>query len=69
MKKMYLKIAVTAIVACLLFTACRCTKTAKTPEQKVSMDRGVQMDKEECEELALKETKNWRESGNGVSPK
>jgi hypothetical protein len=29
----------------------------------------VKLEKEECEELALKESKAWRASGNGVSPK
>ncbi|MDR2652996.1 MAG: hypothetical protein LBC68_11925 [Prevotellaceae bacterium] len=66
---MYLKIAFVAIVASLLFTACGSSKKAKTPEQKAALDRGVQMNREECEELALKDVKAWRESGNGVSPK
>jgi hypothetical protein len=42
---------------------------AKTPEQKAAADRGVKLDKEACEELALKESKNWRAAGNGVSAK
>jgi hypothetical protein len=69
MKANFLKLAVMAILAGAIVTSCGSKKVAKTPEQKVAMDRGVQVDKEECEELALKETKNWRESGNGVSPK
>jgi hypothetical protein len=69
MTKMYLKLALVAIVAGALFTACGSSKKAKTPEQKAAVDRGVKLDKEGCEELALKESKNWRASGNGVSPK
>jgi hypothetical protein len=69
MKKNYLKLALVAIVAGALFTACGRAKTAKTPEQKNAMNRGVKLEKEECEELAMKESKNWRASGNGVSPK
>jgi hypothetical protein len=69
MKKIYLNLALVAIVAGLLCSACGSSKKAKTPEQKIAMDRGVKMDKEECEELALKASKTWRASGNGVSDK
>jgi hypothetical protein len=69
MKTNYFKPALVAIVAGLLLSACGSSKKAKTPEQKIAMDRGVQLNKEECEQLALKDTKGWRESGNGVSPK
>jgi hypothetical protein len=69
MKTNYLKLALVAIVAGALFTACGSSKKAKTPEQKAAVERGVKLDKERCEELALKESKNWRASGNGVSPK
>ncbi|MDR1985260.1 MAG: hypothetical protein LBQ28_10650 [Prevotellaceae bacterium] len=69
MTKNYLRFALVAIVASLLFTACGSSKKAKTPEQKSAMNRGVIMEKEECEQLALKEVKGWRESGNGVSDK
>ncbi|MDR1582808.1 MAG: hypothetical protein LBS55_06050 [Prevotellaceae bacterium] len=37
--------------------------------QKLAADRGVKLEKEECEELAMRESKNWRASGNSVSPK
>jgi hypothetical protein len=69
MKTNYLKLTLVAIVAGALFAACGSAKTAKTPEQKAAMNRGVKLEKEECEELAMKESKNWRASGNGVSPK
>jgi hypothetical protein len=69
MKTNYLKLAVMAIVAGAFITACGGEKTAKTPEQKSATNRGVKLEKEECEELALQESKNWRASGNGVSPK
>jgi hypothetical protein len=68
MKRNYLKFALVAIVAGALFTACGSTKTARTPEQKTAMNKGVKSEKEECEQLALQESKNWRASGNGVSP-
>jgi hypothetical protein len=74
MKTNYLKLALVAIVAGALFTACGSSKTgssktAKMPEQKAAANRGVKLDKEECEELAVQESKNWRAAGNGVSPK
>ena len=69
MKKNYLKLALVAIVAGALFSACGSSKTAKTPEQKAAANRGVKLEKEECEELAMRESKNWRASGNGVSAK
>ena len=69
MKTNYLKLVLVAIVAGALFSACGSSKTAKTPEQKAAMNRGVKLDKEECEALAMKESKNWRASGNGVSAK
>ncbi|MDR2291963.1 MAG: hypothetical protein LBE11_00635 [Prevotellaceae bacterium] len=69
MTKMYLKITLAVIVASLFITACRSAKTAKTPEQKNAMDRGVLMSSEQCQELAREKVKSWREWGNGVSPK
>ncbi|MDR0970973.1 MAG: hypothetical protein LBM25_01135 [Bacteroidales bacterium] len=44
-------------------------KKPKTDAQEVSANRGLKLQKEECEELALKATDNLRESGNGVSAK
>jgi Ni,Fe-hydrogenase maturation factor len=65
----YLKLAVMAIIAGVMVTACgSSSKVAKTPEQKASLSRGVKQDKEECEQAALQESKGWRASGNGVSP-
>jgi hypothetical protein len=69
MKTNYLKLAVMAIVASAVLSACGSSKVAKTPEQKAAFDRGVKLDKEECEELAMKESKAWRAAGNGVSAK
>jgi uncharacterized protein YceK len=69
MKTNYLKLVLVAIVAGALFSACGSSKTAKTPEQKAAANRGVKLEKEECEELAMRESKNWRASGNGVSAK
>ena len=65
----YLKLAVMAMLASVLFTACGSSNKAKTPAQKVAADRGVKLDKEECEELAMKSSKTWRATGNGTSPK
>ncbi|MDR2362509.1 MAG: hypothetical protein LBD91_07250 [Prevotellaceae bacterium] len=69
MKRNYLKHALVAIIAGVIVSSCGSTKTAKTLEQKAAIERGVKLDKEECEELALKASKDWRASGNGVSPK
>jgi hypothetical protein len=68
MKKI-LKFAVIAMVASVVFSACGSSKVAKTPEQKAAANRGMKLDKEECEELAMRESKNWRAAGNGVSAK
>ncbi|MDR0667439.1 MAG: hypothetical protein LBF90_02325 [Prevotellaceae bacterium] len=67
--KIYLKFFLLAIVTSALLSACGSTKMAKTPEQKVATNRGVKLEKEECEELALKESENWRASGVGMSAK
>jgi hypothetical protein len=69
MKKNYFKPVLVAIIAGLMLSACGSSKKATTPQQKQAASRGVQLDKEECEELALKESKTWRASGNGVSVK
>jgi hypothetical protein len=62
-------IAAMAIAASVLVSSCGTSNVAKTPQQKASAARGVQLEKEECEELALKESKGWRSSGNGASAK
>jgi hypothetical protein len=69
MKRNYLKFAVMAIIAGVIVSSCGSSKTAKTPEQKAAANRGVKLEKEECEELAMQESKSWRASGNGTSPK
>jgi hypothetical protein len=79
MKKILL-FAATAAFAGLSMSGCGGTKTVATgynPEQKApttaaqaqSAKRGLKLEKEECEELALEATDNLRESGNGVSDK
>jgi hypothetical protein len=69
MKTNYLKLAVMAIVAGAILSSCGSSNVAKTPEQKAAANRGVKLDKEECEELAMRESKNWRAAGNGASAK
>jgi hypothetical protein len=70
MEQNYLKLALVVIVAGVLATSCGSSKqVARTPEQKAAFNRGVKLEREECEELAMKETKNWRAAGNGVSPR
>ncbi len=66
MRKIYFVFALAAMVGSVTVTSCR---TKKTVEQGVAMDRGKKQSKEECEELALKDVKELRASGNGVSPK
>jgi hypothetical protein len=73
MKQNYLKLAVVAsmvILAGVLATSCGSSKkVAKTPEQKAAVKIGVKVEREECEELAIKESKNWRAFGIGTSLK
>jgi hypothetical protein len=69
MKTNYLNFAVAAIIAGVVASSCGSTKMAKTPEQKSAANRGVKLEKEECEQTALQEGKGWRASGNGVSLK
>jgi hypothetical protein len=69
MKTNYLKLALMAIVAGAVLSACGSSNVAKTPEQKAAANRGVKLEKEECEELAIQESKNWRAAGNGTSAK
>jgi hypothetical protein len=64
MKTNYLKLAVMAIVAGAVLSACGSSNVAKTPEQKAAANRGVKLDKEECEELAIQESKRASGIGN-----
>jgi len=64
-----MKIAVMAMAAGVLFTACGSTNKATTPAQKSASARGAKLEKEECEEKAMESVKAWRASGNGTSPK
>lgn len=44
-------------------------KEPVTVEQKQAANRGVKLQKEECESMALEDVKNLREAGQGISPK
>jgi hypothetical protein len=48
-------------------SSCGSSKVAKTPQQKAAIDRGVKMEKEECEQLALKESRRTSGIGNSQS--
>jgi hypothetical protein len=65
MKKI-LFFAAMAVFAGVMMTGCKSSKQiAKTPQQKAAIGRGVKLDKEECEELAIEKPK--RASGIGYS--
>ncbi|MDR1198202.1 MAG: hypothetical protein LBK94_04215 [Prevotellaceae bacterium] len=51
-----------AITVCVIMSSCGSSKAAKTPQQKAAIDRGVKMEKEECEQLALKDSRRASES-------
>ncbi|MDR1865604.1 MAG: hypothetical protein LBR08_08535 [Bacteroidales bacterium] len=68
MKKVVIYAAMAAMIvtAGVSFTGCKGTKqVATTSQQKAALGRGVKMEKEECEEMAMKATK--RASGIGSS--
>jgi hypothetical protein len=44
-------------------------KKPSTEAQATAANRGLKLQKEECEDLALEETSSLRESGNGISDK
>ncbi len=79
MKTNLLKIIVMVAVVAIATTGCKSSKqtTGYNPEQKAptttaqqqSANRGVKLQKEECEEMALEESKNLRESGNAIGDK
>jgi hypothetical protein len=80
MKTNFLKIAAMAALAVLVMTGCKSSKQVSTGyannqkepstvAQQQAANRGLKLQKEECEELALEEVKNLREAGNGVSDK
>ncbi|GHT14027.1 hypothetical protein AGMMS4956_11120 [Bacteroidia bacterium] len=69
MKKQYLKFALVAVTAGVIATSCGSGSKMTTPQQKQSANRGAKLEKEECEALSMKDSKNWRASGNGVSTK
>lgn len=78
MKRIF-TIAATAAIAGLVGTGCGGTKQAayqqpqqtqpNTVQQAQAANRGMKLDKEECEEKALEESANLREAGNGISDK
>jgi hypothetical protein len=66
------------IAVCVMMTGCRGGKKASsgyayeqkkpsTEAQAAAANRGLKVQKEECEEMALEETASLRESGNGIS--
>ncbi|MDR2563796.1 MAG: hypothetical protein LBC98_07620 [Prevotellaceae bacterium] len=80
MKSKFLKIA--SLIACVALVASSCGNSKKASsgyaavqtkpaneEQKQAANRGLKLQKEECEELALEQVTNLREAGNGISPK
>ncbi|MDR1122214.1 MAG: hypothetical protein LBM08_15070 [Dysgonamonadaceae bacterium] len=81
MKTNFLKMVAMATFTVLVMTGCKSSnqasngyvsnqKTPSTVEQRQAANRGLKVQKEECEELALEmDVKNLRESGNGVSDK
>lgn len=80
MKRIFL-FAATAACTGLMMTGCGGAKQLSTTgynteqkapvtaEQSKAANRGLRLDKEECEEKALEETANLREAGNAVSDK
>jgi hypothetical protein len=68
MKKNYVKFALVAMVAGCTLVGCGSSKPV-TQGQKAAFNRGAKLEKEECEDLAMKDSKSWRASGNGVSAK
>lgn len=80
MKTNFLKIAAMAALAVIVATGCKSKKQVSTGYsanqkepvtvvQQQASNRGVKLQKEECEELALEQSKNLREAGNGISDK
>jgi hypothetical protein len=61
--------AIAAIAAAgLMAASCGASKQAAyTTPQKAASNRGVKLEKEECEALAMESVKGWRDFGNGVS--
>jgi hypothetical protein len=79
MRTNYSKI-VTTVLSVIVLTSCVSSKKVSsgyiadqtkpnTEAQASAVNRGLKMQKEECEELALENVSNLRESGNGVSSK
>jgi hypothetical protein len=75
----HLENIVVGMIAVAIISSCGSSKQATgyvtnqerpmTEAQAASANRGLKLQKEECEELALEPTDNLRESGNGVSAK
>jgi len=65
MKKNLFFIAAMAVLVSLVAFGCKSKQVVTTPKQKAAMNRGVKIEKEECEELAMGNSK--RASGSGVS--
>jgi hypothetical protein len=79
MKTKLLRIAAVAALAAFAMAGCKSNKHAGyapppqvepvTTAQQQAASRGLKLQAEECEELALEAGKTYRESGNGVSAK
>jgi uncharacterized protein YceK len=65
----YVNFVLAGAMAGVMLAGCGSSSKMTTPQQKQAANRGAKLDKEECEDLAMQESKNWRASGNGVSAK
>ncbi|MDR0863418.1 MAG: hypothetical protein LBO74_00620 [Candidatus Symbiothrix sp.] len=61
-KNYFVWFAITLFVS-IAFSAC------KSSSQKTASERGIKQKQEECQKMAVEQTKGWRASGNGLSPK
>ncbi|MDR2126546.1 MAG: hypothetical protein LBP63_06940 [Prevotellaceae bacterium] len=81
MEKKIFKITAMAVLTGLVMTGCGSSsktvsggyapeqKQPVTVEQSQAANRGLKLQKEECEDMALEATDNLRDSGNGISDK
>ncbi len=68
MRKKIKKIAMMALTACVIFASCKSPQQiATTSQQKVAIDRGVKLEKEECETKAEQSSKRAVGIGNSQS--
>ena len=78
MKIKILKFALVAMIASAMFSACGSSRNVNraysgvqvaptTPAQQTAATRGVRLQRTECQNMALEQTTNLREWGNGVA--